>query len=246
MVDIHTHILPGVDDGAPDPDVSLEMAEQSVRSGVRHLVMTPHCNIPGMFDNYNDDGGIRSRMESFREQIKEAGIPLTLYTGMEVFGTPEVPSWLKEGRFLTINDTAYLLIEFPFSGPSDYVTGILSEICRLDYIPIVAHPERYEYVQKDPGLVDYWIRMGCGIQVNKGSILGRFGRRPYYCGIHLLEEGMVSCIASDAHHAEWRTAYMDEVRMMLGQSYGEDYADFLTRVNPERILEGKELLWPLK
>lgn len=245
MTDIHTHILPGVDDGAPDLRISLEMAEQAVRGGVNHLVMTPHCNIPDMFDNYNDGDNIRQKMEMFRKQVTDAGIPLTLYSGMEVFGTPEVPEYLEEGRLLTINDTRYLLVEFPFSGSSYYATDILSDICHLGYFPIVAHPERYEYVQKDTGLVDYWIRMGCGIQVNKGSLLGRFGRKPYYCGIRLLEEGMVSCVASDAHHSEWRTTYMDEVRMMLSQEYGEDYADFLTRVNPKRIVEGQELLWPI-
>ncbi len=245
MIDIHVHILPDVDDGSPDSVISLEMADQAVTGGVNRLVMTPHCNIPGMFDNYNDDDVIRRRMKVFQDQVAEAGIPLTLYTGMEVFGTPEVPAYLKEGRLLTINDTRYLLIEFPFEGSSYYVTDILSDICRMDYTPIVAHPERYGYVQKDPGLVDYWIRMGCGIQVNKGSLLGRFGRASYYCGFRLLEEGMVSCIASDAHHSEWRTTYMDEVRMLLSREFGEDYADFLTRVNPERILEGKELLWPV-
>ena len=82
MVDIHAHILPGTDDGSPDPEISVEMAEQAVRSGVDRLVMTPHCNIPDMFDNYNDDDVIRSRMKAFQKQVEEAGIPLQLYTGM--------------------------------------------------------------------------------------------------------------------------------------------------------------------
>ena len=148
MTDIHTHILPGVDDGAPDLKISLEMADQAVRGGVDHLVMTPHCNIPDMFDNYNDGDNIRQKMEAFRKQVTDAGIPLTLYSGMEVFGTPEVPEYLEEGRLLTINDTRYLLVEFPFSGASYYATDILSDICHLGYFPIVAHPERYDYVQK--------------------------------------------------------------------------------------------------
>lgn len=245
MVDIHAHILPWTDDGSPDPEISVEMAEQAVRSGVDRLVMTPHCNIPDMFDNYNDDDVIRSRMKAFQKQVEEAGIPLQLYTGMEVFGTFDVPDYLKEGRLLTINDTGYLLMEFPFAGSPDYATEILHRVCDMGYAPIVAHPERYEYVQKDHSIVDYWIRMGCGIQVNKGSLLRRFGRAPYYCAAGLLEAGMVSCIASDAHHSEWRTTYMDEVRYMLTQEYGESYADFLTRLNPGRILEGKELLWPI-
>lgn len=245
MIDIHAHILPGLDDGSQNLEISLEMAVQAVKGGVDRMVMTPHCNIPDMFDNYNDENRLWYRMQTFRRQVKEAGIPLTLYTGMEVFGTPEVPSHLEKGRLLTINDTKYLLIEFPFFGSPYYATDILSEICHMHYAPIVAHPERYEYVQNDPELVDFWIRMGCGIQVNKGSLLGRFGRAAYYTGIRLLEEGMVSCIASDAHHSEWRTTFMDEVRMMISREYGESYADFLTRLNPERILEGKELLWPL-
>ena len=244
MIDIHTHILPGIDDGSPYPEVSLEMAELAVCSGVDRMVMTPHCNVPDMFDNYNDEDVIRNRMRIFQDQVKQAGIPLTLYTGMEIFGTPEVPDYLKEGRLLTINDTRYLLIEFPFGGDPSYATSILKAICHMDYIPIVAHPERYEYVQADPGLVDYWIGMGCGIQVNKGSLLGRFGRRAHDCAVFLVEEGMVSSVASDAHHSEWRTTSMDQVKRFLVYRYGEDYADFLTRMNPERILKGKGLLWP--
>lgn len=246
MIDIHTHILPGIDDGSPYPEVSLEMAELAVRSGVDRMVMTPHCNVPDMFDNYNDDDIIRNRMKTFQDQVTRAGIPLTLYTGMEVFGTPEVPLFLKEGRLLTINDTRYLLIEFPFGGDSSYVTSILKDILNMDYTPIIAHPERYEYVQDDPGLVNYWISMGCGTQVNKGSLLGRFGRVVRDCAVFLVEEGMVGCIASDAHHSEWRTTSMDEVRSFLAYQYGGDYADFLTRMNPERILKGKDLLWPVE
>lgn len=245
MVDIHTHILPSVDDGAPDWNVALEMAAQAVRSGVRHLVMTPHCNIPEMFDNYNDQDQMRQKMQRFREQVQAAGIPLELYTGMEVFGTIEVPRYLEEGRLLTIHDTRYLLIEFAFVGEEKWVTEILHEIRKLDYIPIVAHPERYSYVQENPEIVDRWIRMGCGIQVNKGSILGRFGKMPYACSRFLLEQGMVSCVASDAHHSQWRTTYLDEVHAVLAERYGEDYSDFLTRRNPKRILQGKELLWPI-
>ena len=245
MIDIHTHILPGVDDGAPYMEIALEMANQAVQSGVDRLVMTPHCNVPEMFDNYNDDNVLRNQMQVFQEQVQEAGIPLKLYTGMEVFGTLDVPAYLEEGRLLTMNDTRYLLMEFSFGGDADDVTSILHEVRRLDYVPVIAHPERYRYVQEDPGVVDYWIRMGCGVQVNKGSILGRFGRQAYACSMFLLDQGMVSCIASDAHHAEWRTTYMDEVQSFLIEHYGEDYADFLTRMNPERILQGKELLWPV-
>ncbi|MDO5408979.1 MAG: hypothetical protein Q4F21_00815 [Lachnospiraceae bacterium] len=245
MIDLHVHILPGVDDGAPYQEISLEMAEQAVRGGVDRLVMTPHCNIPEMFDNYNDDDVLRKQMEDFKRQVEQAEIPLTLYTGMEVFGTPEVPDHLRDGRLLTINDTRYLLIEFPFGGDSMYVTSILEAILALDYIPIVAHPERYRYVQEEPETVDYWIRMGCGMQVNKGSVLGRFGRGAWECSNYLLEEGMVSCVASDAHHSEWRTTYMDEIEQYLITSFGREYTDFLTRLNPERILAGKNLLWPV-
>ena len=113
MIDLHTHILPGVDDGAPDLETSVLMAAVAAESGVTHLVATPHSNQRGAFENYASPA-LQVRFDCLRAAVREAGIPLELSLGMEIFGTGDVPKLLREGRLLTINGGRYLLIEFGF------------------------------------------------------------------------------------------------------------------------------------
>lgn len=245
MIDIHSHILPGVDDGASDLSVALRMLEQAYEAGTHCMVMTPHCNVPGYFRNFNDEDRLRKKMIEFENIVKEEGIPIQLIHGMEVYGSTRTRDYLKEGRLITLNNSRYLLIEFPFQGDADYVTDILEDVLMEGYIPVVAHPERYAYVQEEIGVLDRWIRMGCVTQVNKGSILGRFGSVVEGCAWFLLEHGMVAAVASDAHHYKMRTAVMDETAHVLEDAYDREYARMLLQTNPAGILQGKEVLWPM-
>ena len=244
MIDIHCHILPDFDDGSSCLEESLDMARLAVASGTEGVVATPHFR--GEASSLRDLNDLVERLVKLQNAVAQEGLPLTIYPGAEILCLPETPYLGTQGKLPTIGDSNYLLTEFYFDESASFIEETLEQLSSQGYIPVIAHPERYRYVQEDPGVVDYWIRMGCGVQVNKGSLLGRFGNRAYGCSRFLLDQGMVSCIASDAHHAEWRTTYMDEVQGFLIERYGEDYADFLTRMNPERILQGKELLWPVE
>ena len=124
MIDIHTHLLPGVDDGSEDMDMSLELLDMAARSGVEGIVATPHCNIPDEFDNYVSPQ-LDALFRKLDEAREEAGIPLKLCRGMEVFATWELPELLREGRVWTLNDTRYFLMEFAFSEDPDYCRRIL-------------------------------------------------------------------------------------------------------------------------
>lgn len=245
MIDIHCHVLPEVDDGADSVRTALYMLEQAYESGTHCIVMTPHCNVPGLFRNFNDGEKIRRRMDAFEEIVKDEGIPIQLIHGMEVYGNADTRDHLRDGRYITLNNTKNLLIEFPFHGEAEFVTDILEDVLMEGYIPVIAHPERYSYVQENPGLLDQWIRMGCVTQVNKGSILGRFGKRVEACSWYLLERGMVAAVASDAHHYRMRTTVMDEVAHVLEDAYDLEYAKHLLHSNPARILQGEDVLWPI-
>lgn len=240
MIDLHTHILPGLDDGAQDLDCALAMAQLAADSGVNALVATPHCNLPGSRSNYWDRGLHRSFTE-FQQALDRAGIPITVFPGMEVFGTPQVPALLQEGRLITLAHSRYLLIEFPFRDYAGEATRVLSRVAELGYRPVVAHPERYRYVQENPTLLNRWVELGSLLQVNKGSILGRFGRREELLSLALLDRGFAAFVASDAHSPTVRTTWLRDVRDFLREEFSPALAQRLLEDNPDRVLKNGEI-----
>ena len=158
---------------------------------------------------------------------------------MEVFGTPEVPRLLELGRLATLNDSRYLLIEFPFEEDPFKVTEILDEILHRGYIPLIAHPERYYYVGLDPQLTYEWHQMGCRLQMNKGSVMGNFGERIGQLSMRLLDHQVIDCIASDAHSSRIRTPHMTATREFLEDVFGPECPEILLKENPHRILNDR-------
>lgn len=238
MIDIHAHILPGMDDGAADLQESLEMARLAVKSGVTAIVATPHCNVPGLYDNYRG----REYAETFQRveaAWRKEGLPLTLYAGMEVFVTSDICRLLEEKKLLTLNGSRYLLVEFEFGEEAQYVQSMLEKIEGAGLCPVIAHPERYEFVQDDLQLVSRWRKKGYLIQANKGSIMGRFGRRPYDTVHKLLKNQLVSVVASDAHSPYQRTTYLLDAYEKLLEKYPEKYVKMLFEENPMRICQNK-------
>lgn len=174
MTDIHCHILPGVDDGAEKVEQSVEMARMAWQSGVRTIIATPHCNLPGETGNYRS-GAMTRRFNTLQKAVDEAGIPVKILPGAEVLGTPQVPQLLDEKKLITLAGSRYLLVEFFFDEHLSQMDFLLEAIAARGYVPVIAHPERYEAVQQAPHVVARWFHHGYVIQLNKGSILGRLG-----------------------------------------------------------------------
>ena len=161
---------------------------------------------------------------------------------MEVFATPAVPSLLEKELLWTLNDTEYFLIEFSFGESPNFCTEILRQCSALGYRPIVAHPERYHFIQDDPELAYEWCISGFGLQINKGSLLGRFGPGPQRTAGMLIDHGLAACVASDAHNPRYRTTDMGEIREWLAGHFGQELMQLLLEENPARILSGQEML----
>lgn len=234
MIDLHSHILPQLDDGARDLYESLEMARMAVRGGVRVMVATPHCAGDRAYE-------VREAFAFLRAGLQEAGIPLGLKMGMELFGTWQTPALLREGKLFTLAGSRYPLIEFDFVSDGEKETQILREVVREGYRPIVAHPERYRYVQQDPRLINRWKKLGCFFQVNRGSLLGRFGSGAQRMALELVDRGFAVAVASDAHSASVRTPWMADVKRLLEEEFSPTAAQYLLRVNPQRIISNDEL-----
>ena len=241
MIDIHAHILPGVDDGSPSLETSLAMAHLAAESGVRAIIATPHCNLPGEYGDAQglDTKGVTQHVGMLNHALLHENIDLRIYQGMEIFGTMQTARRLRDGELCTLAASRYPLIEFPFTDFADEATEILESVLRLGLRPIVAHPERYRYTQSNPQLLNIWTDMGCLLQINRGSLLGRFGDREEALAHALVGRGFAAFVASDAHTAVVRTPWMRDVQELLKEEYSEDAAHVLLEENPACVLQNQ-------
>lgn len=241
MIDIHTHILPGVDDGAEDIYDSIEMASLAYEYGTKVIVATPHCNIPGEYDNYFGSEYIRT-FQKTKEIIQRERPGITLLAGMEVFATEDLPRLLTEGKVFPINRSRYVLMEFDFGEDPDFADEVLRQVKEVRAVPLIAHAERYEFVQDDPRIVYRWKKMGYEVQVNKGSFLGRFGEDARRTAYELLNHNLVTAVASDAHSPIRRTTCMADAYDYLSEEYSSEYLNILFDVNPRNICNGEKTI----
>lgn len=234
MIDLHSHILPELDDGSQSLEESLAMARLAVQSGVTVMAATPHC-----MDDQTQQ--VYAAWRLLREALHDTGIPLKLCLGMEIFGTPDTVRLLRARKLFSLNGSQYPLIEFSFRSTGEEETQILRQVLRAGYRPLVAHPERYSYVREYPELINLWVKMGCLLQVNRGSLLGRFGTGPQRMAAELVERGFVTAVATDAHSPRVRTPWMQDIQALLSQEYSPELARALLLRNPQRILKNEPL-----
>lgn len=234
MIDLHSHILPRLDDGSRTMAESLAMAQLAVESGVREMVATPHCAQGRAREVY-------SGWLLLRETLEDAGIPLRVYPGMEILGTADTARLLQEGQLFTINGSRYPLVEFLFQATAREITDILESILQAGFLPLIAHPERYECIHRTPGCINEWKKMGCLFQVNRGSLLGRFGSTVQDMAFSLVDRGFATVVASDAHSPRMRTPWLRDVYGMLDEEFSPVAARYLLRHNPRRILKDEDI-----
>ena len=232
MLDLHAHVLPGVDDGAATEAEALQMLRNAVASDVQALVVTPHCNVPGMPKNHLT-AQLKGQFQRLCLLAKD--LPLQLMLGSEVRCTEDLPFLLRQGLIPTLNGSRYILAEFPHGGDRGSYRSTLQGILDAGFVPLVAHPERYSAVCREPAMVQQWLEMGCHVQLTAGSILGKFGREIMHTARYLLDRDMVACVASDAHGTEKRTNYLSDTYTHLQLRYSNDYARALLWDNPRRI-----------
>mgnify|MGYP004492700833 FL=1 len=238
MTDIHTHTLYGLDDGSEGFEMSLKMLSMASKGGTKNIILTPHCNIPGGYLNYMNST-IADRFERLKAAAKEFVPDINLYLGMEVYASNDIPELLRRGMAITLNRSRYLLVEFNFGESPMYVFKVLQNIQRAGIVPVLAHPERYVFVQQEPYIVFDLVRAGIIIQINRGSILGKFGLRPKAAADYLLKSGMVHIVASDGHKSYSRIPILYDAYAEVKRNYGKEYADMLFKKNPQNILLDK-------
>ena len=234
MIDVHCHILPGIDDGAADYSVSLTMAQAFAAQGVSVVACTPHI-LPGLYHNTGPD--IRVRVDELQRLLDEYGIPLQLVTGADVHITPDFVAGLRSGRLLSISDLRYVLVEPPHHTAPPQLEEFFFNLLVAGYVPVLTHPERLSWVPARYGVIKRLAEQGVWMQVTAGSLAGAFGRGPLYWAERMLGEGFVHVLATDAHDAEHRPPDLDRGRALAEKRVGVDEAENLVVTRPLGIVK---------
>lgn len=240
MVDIHCHILPDFDDGAADLEDALAMARIAAASGITDIIATPH--FPGEEASLHRLTTLLARYRELKAAMEADSIPVNLHPGCEVLCLPATPRLARERKLPTLGGTNYLLCEFYFNESALYMNEMLRTLSSYGYRIVVAHPERYEAVQRNPRMAEDWFRQGYVLQMNKGSILGAFGTRVQTAAGRLLDQGLYHIIASDAHSPAHRTPNMRRLRRHLADRCPEEYIRVLLEENPARLLRNGDMV----
>lgn len=240
-IDLHTHILPEMDDGAGSLEESLDMAVLAAARGTAVIACTSHANGPRSFGRFDAEDFICS-CEDLQWELDQAKIPLRLVSGMEIYIEPDTIDRIREKELIPLGNSSYYLIEFPFEESARNMTDTVAQIREAGYRMIIAHPERYECIQNEPGIAKRLAAEGALLQCNGKSLLGQFGRSAAKAAARLLKEGLYICIGSDAHGMRRRTTDLSDVYRHIAKTYGTETADRLMKENPQRILRNDQLL----
>lgn len=234
FIDIHSHILPFMDDGARNEKMSLEMLRIAEREGITDIIVTPHYRRGHYKGERKDTDRMLVKM---RELMQEEDIHINLYPGNEIYYRSELEEKLESGVLSTMNDTEYVLIEFSPMEDFLYIRSAVEELFSIGYTPIIAHVERLQCVEKKIEHAKTLKKMGCELQVNAASVTGEVG---FFCKrfVHkLLKEELVDYLGTDAHNVENRAPKMKKCAEMLYRKYDREYVDdILCRNAAKRLL----------
>ena len=234
MIDLHSHILPGIDDGAKTLDDSLAMARIAVADGIHTMACTPHI-YPGMY--MNDGPGIAQACRRLQTELDRRGIALKLVVGADVHLVPGLVDGLRSGRVPTLHGSRYFLLEPSHSTPPPRLEASVFQLIAAGYTPIITHPERLSWVEGHHPVFQRLIAQGAWMQVTAGALTGVFGQRARYWGERFIGEGHTHLLATDAHSTGRRLPRLTEGLAVARRLVGDGEARRLVVERPTAVLK---------
>jgi protein-tyrosine phosphatase len=236
LIDLHCHILPGLDDGPETVEAALEMVHIAVQDGIETIVATPHL-LNGIFNVTVED--IYRGVDNLRQEVQKHHLPITLLPGADVYVDKDIPELIGKGKVVTLAGKGkHIMVELPQDSVPQEIADLLFRIQLKGVTPIITHPERNADIQQSPGLLTQLIQAGNLTQVTAGSLTGAFGSRIQECAYQLLKSGKIHLVATDAHSADKRPPRLTEARRCVEQEMGEEEARIMFDERPLMLLKG--------
>lgn len=237
MVDMHAHIVPGVDDGSSSVEETFNMINEAKEAGFTDIFLTSHFMTHYYEPNTQE---LIIWKEKLQEILDNKNIDIKLHSGMEVYISNRMQELIEENKLLTLGNSRYLLMELPLSTSVNYLDYVLFFLESVSIKPILAHPERYKVIQENPNLVSDYLNKGALIQCNYGSILGLYGSRAKKTLKKLLKNGQVNFLGSDCHKQESVYKKIPDAIKKIKKIIGEDEFYKLSTTNPKKVLNNEE------
>ena len=238
MIDFHTHILPNIDDGARSIEETFNLIKEAKNAGFESIISTSHY----MENYYETDTPEREVwVNAIYENLKAKNIDIKLYLGNEIYMTDNIIKVLEEGKASTINDTSYVLFEMPVNIEPMNLYDMVYEMIQCKLVPVLAHPERYTFVQQEPELIYDLIQKGVLMQANYGSIIGQYGKKAQIIAKKMLEKNYITFFGSDVHKPNTIYKKMPEIIQELQNIIGREKFMQISTINPELALKNKKI-----
>ena len=241
FVDLHCHILPCVDDGADSLNEACELILQAQKCGTTVMAATPHYNNRNRCKRRLNKSYVKTAFYDLKEEVKRRGIDVSLYLGSELLATENIERLNRDDELITLNNSRYILVEFDFGEKKEFVIETIKKLFSYGLVPIIAHPERYDFLRNEPYIICDLLNYGCKVQINKGSPLGNYGEHAKKYSKWLLDNDFVHVIASDCHSVSFRDADMQGIYEWLLLNYPKDKIIKLMHGNPKKILMDSDI-----
>lgn len=238
MVDFHTHILPEIDDGAKNIKESITLLEEAKEAGFEKVILTSHYIEEYYETNVEKRKEITNEVCNF---LKKKENNVSMYLGNEIFLTDNLVNLLKNQKASTINDSRYILFELPFNSKPLNLENMIYDILKEEFIPVLAHPERYSFVKKNPNVIYDLIDYGVLMQCNFGSFIGKYGKAAQIIMKKMLENNMVHFLGSDVHRTKSIYKQIPKILNGIIKLIGEEQTRRITTINPEIVLKNEKL-----
>lgn len=236
LTDLHCHLLPGVDDGASTGKELKELLQMEYEQGVRRIIFTPHYR-RDMFETPTKD--IRRRFLKVKRILEESGSRMEVYLGRECYASSRLADMIKEDKYLYMNRTRFILVEFPYKQTYQKIRSQVYELLAKGALPILAHVERYNALVEKPDRIGELIEMGAYIQVNAGSIIGESGwTQKRFCN-KLMKNNYIHFVGSDAHDIKSRKPNLGHCKEYVERKMGAEYAEQIFLINPQMLIKRK-------
>lgn len=234
MIDMHTHLLPEIDDGSQSIKDTFDMIDEAYKAGFTDIITTSHY----MEDEYEVNRVQRQMLiDAIQSKVDEKDISFNLYNGAEIYIMPNLVSFVDNGTIPTLAESRYVLFELPLNSNVIYTDTVIAKLIQNKYVPIIAHPERYEMIKQNPKAAQKWVDEGALLQANYGSIIGLYGDKSKKALKTLLQMNLISFLGTDCHRPGSIYAKMNEIRATYKKIIGEEKLELLSEINPRKIID---------